>query len=680
MPENLNKTQAKKRIEKLKKVIKHHRYLYHVLDSPEISDAALDSLKYELKELEDEYPDLVTSDSPTQRVGGEALDKFEKAEHSKPMLSIEDIFDREELDSWESYIKKLAEQDFSYFCEVKVDGLALALRYEEGVLSKAITRGNGRIGEDVTSNAKTIESIPLGLKFHEDIKDSSLQKNIENIINSGIFEIRGEVYIAKEDFEQFNSEKEKKGEDTYANPRNLAAGSVRQLDPKLAASRPLNFIAYDIVTDIDTELHSIEHDIMHALGFKTDPTAKKCKNTDQVYKYWQNISDKRDKLPYQIDGVVISVDQNKIFDNLGVAGKSPRGIRAFKFAAKQATTVVEDIRVHVGRTGAVTPLAVLRPVQIGGVTVSRATLHNFEEVERLDVRVGDTIILERAGDVIPKVVEVVGDLRPNNAKKIKPPKKCPKCNTLLEKKEGEAILYCPNPECESRKEEHLYYFVSRPAFDIEGLGPKIIDKLLEEELITGPEDIFTLKKGDLVPLERFAERSAQNIIDSIENSKEIPFARFIAALNIRHVGGETAIDLARHFKNIKNLQNSSLEELKSIDGIGEKVAKSIYDWFGQKENKEFIEKLLKAGVKIVPPEGVGNKLDGLTFVFTGSLNNFTREEAENKVRALGGNPSGSISKNTDYLVAGEGGGSKYNKAKKLGVKIVNEQEFLKLVK
>ncbi|MDX1608417.1 MAG: NAD-dependent DNA ligase LigA [Candidatus Spechtbacterales bacterium] len=676
----MSKTEAKKRIKKLKEVIKHHRYLYHVLDKPEISDEAHDSLKHELKQLEDKYPDLKTPDSPTQRVGGEALDKFEKAEHTRPMLSIEDIFNRDELESWENYIKKLTDESLSYFCEVKVDGLALALRYKGGVLEKAITRGNGRVGEDVTSNAKTIESIPLELNFHRDIEDNSIQKNIEKAIKDDIFEIRGEVYIAKEDFEKFNKQKEKEGKDTYANPRNLAAGSVRQLNPKLAASRPLNFIAYDIVTDIGTKLHSTEHEIMPALGFKTDPTAKKCKNIDEVFEYWQNIHKKREKIPYQIDGVVISVNDNDIFENLGVAGKSPRGIRAFKFAPKQATTVIEDIKIHVGRTGAITPLAVLRPVQIGGVTVSRATLHNFEEVERLDVRIGDTIILERAGDVIPKVVEVMEDLRPKDTKKVKPPKKCPKCGTSLEKKEGETILYCPNSDCESRKQEYLNYFVSRSAFDIEGLGPKIIEQLLEEELIADPADIFELKKGDLLPLERFAETSAQNIIDSIGQSREVPLSRFITALNIRHVGGETAIDLARHFGSIDKIEKADIEQLKNIEGIGEKVAEAIYKWFSKKENRKFIEKLLDAGVKIIPPKEVGDKLEGLTFVFTGSMNEYSREEAENKVRSLGGEPSSSVSQNTDYVVAGENPGSKQERAKELGVKIINEEEFLDLIK
>ncbi len=675
----MNKQEAKKRIEKLKKTINYHRYLYHVKDTQDISDAALDSLKHELKELEDKFPDLKKPDSPTQRIGGEALDKFEKVEHSSPMLSIEDVFGREELVSWKDYITKLVGNSLSYFCEVKVDGLALALRYSNGVLTQAATRGDGRVGEDVTENAKTIESIPLRLELHEPLSSSAIQKNVARIIKNGTLEVRGEVYIGKNEFEDFNKERARKGEETYANPRNLAAGSVRQLDPGLTASRPLAFLAYDIITDVGEEKHSEEHEILPKLGFPTDPTACKCEDVDCVYNYWKEIVEKRTSIPYQIDGVVITVNDNNTFKELGVAGKSPRGIRAFKFAPKQATTVVKDIKTHVGRTGAVTPIAVLKSVQIGGVTVSRASLHNFDEIERLDVRIGDTVIVERAGDVIPKVVRVIKDLRPKNARKFKPPEKCPRCEAKLVKKEGEAIWYCPDPNCPSRKHEYLNYFVSGSAFDIDGLGPKIMKQLMDADLVSDPVDIFTLEKGDIESLPGFQEKSAQNIVNSIESSKAIPLWRFLVALNIKYVGGETAIDLAQKFGSIKELEKASLEDIRAIDGIGEVVAESIHEWFSKKENRNFIESLKKAGVKIIPPKKQGTKLEGMTFVFTGSFESMARSEAEKKVRELGGDPASSVSGETDYLVVGENPGSKNEDAQKLDVKIIDEEEFLKII-
>lgn len=673
------KQEAKKRIQKLKETINHHRYLYHVLDKPEISDEALDSLKHELKELEDKFPEFRTPDSPTQRVGGEALDKFEKVRHSTPMLSIEDVFNAEEIYAWEAYLNRLTDKKANYFCEVKIDGLALSLVYRNGVLERAATRGNGLVGENVTENARTIETIPLRLKLFDSLKEKQINKNIKIAINEGVLEIRGEVYMPVKDFEKFNKEREKRGQEKYANPRNLAAGSIRQLDPSLTASRPLFFMAYDIVTDIGAKYHSQEHEALKAIGFRTDPTAKECKNVDDITKYWENIQKKREKISYQIDGVVIAVNDNELFQELGVAGKSPRGTRAFKFAAKQATTVIEDVKVQVGRTGAVTPIAILKPVNIGGVQISRASLHNFEEIDRLDARIGDTVVVERAGDVIPKVVEVVQGMRKKGSKKIKPPVRCPECGQGLVKKEGEAILRCINPNCESRKREHLYHFVSRAGFDIDGLGPKIINKLLDEELISDAVDIFTLEKGDLVLLEGFQEKSAQNVIDAVDAAKKIPLSRLINALNIRHVGMETSVDLAEKFGSIKKLEKAPLEEFYSIEGIGSVVAEELHEWFSKEENLDFVHRLINTGVEVEQPKRSGTKLKGKTFVFTGSLKNMTREEGEQKVRELGGDPSGSVSRNTDYVVAGDNPGSKYDKAKKLGIKILTEKEFQDLV-
>ena len=497
-----------------------------------------------------------------------------------------------------------------------------------------------------------------------------------------MIEIRGEVYISKKDFEKLNKERKKTNEEPYANPRNLAAGSMRQLDSKITSSRPVSFLAYDIVTSksLQFKTHSSEHAILNALGFKTDTTAKKCETSKDILNYWNTIEEKRKSIEYQIDGVVISINENNIFDNLGVAGKSPRAIRAFKFSPKQTTTIVEDVKIHVGKTGAITPVAVLKPVNIGGVTVSRASLHNFDEIERLDVRIGDTVIIERAGDVIPKVIEVLKNMRSGNTKKIKPPKYCSQCKTRLIKKRDEVIWKCQNSKCESRKQEHVIFFVSRGAFDIDGFGPKVVKQLWSNSLISDPADIFTLEVGDLEQLDRFAEKSAQNLISAIENSKKIDLYRFIIALNIFHIGEETAIDLAQKFGNFNAIQKATEEDFKKIYGIGEVTAKELADWFSKKENLEFIQRLFAAGVRILSPKKQGKKLNGQIFVFTGSMKKFSRDDAEFIVRDLGGSSSGVVSKNTDYVVAGSNPGSKFEKARKLGIKILGEKEFKELVK
>jgi len=531
----MTRAEAKKRIEKLKKLISHHRYLYHVLDKQEISDEAFDSLKHELYKLEQQFPEFITPDSPTQRVGGKPLEKFEKVEHEVPMLSIEDVFSEKELQDWEDYLKRLAPSaKFEYFCEYKIDGFAITLIYKNGIFTTGATRGDGKTGENVTQNLKTIESLPLKLR---DCK--WLSPTVKRV------EIRGEVYMEKDDFEKFNKTLKKKGQKPYANPRNLAAGSIRQLDPELAAARPLKFLAYDIVTDLGQKKHSEEHQILPALGFKTDP-GRICQNTAEVVDFWRQAAKKRETLPYLVDGVVINVNDISLFQKLGVVGKSPRGTRAFKFSPKQATTKVLDIKLQVGRTGAVTPVAHLEPVQVGGVTITRATLHNEDEIKRLGVKIGDTVIVERAGDVIPAVAKVLTELRTGKEKEFHFLKTCPVCSAKLIRPEGEAIWRCPNPKCPARRRENLYFFASKKAFDIEGLGPKIIDQLVDENLISEAADIFELKEGDLIPLERFGVRSAQNLVAAIQKSKEIPLARFIYSLGIRHVGEETAIDLANY--------------------------------------------------------------------------------------------------------------------------------------
>lgn len=666
----MRKEEAEKRSEKLREMINRHRRLYHVEDRQELSDEAFDSLKHELYKLEQQFPELITPDSPTQRVGGEPLEKFRKVEHGKPMLSLEDIFTEEEIRDWEDYLKKLSGIDrLEYFAELKIDGFAVTLIYEKGLFVTGATRGDGRVGEDVTQNLRTIESIPLRLET------GSLKKGV---IIPEKFEVRGEVYMGKADFQRLNRQLEKEGKTAYSNPRNLAAGSIRQLDPKLAAFRPLRFLAYDIITGLGQEKHSQEHEILPLLGFKTDP-GRICKDLPEVIAFWREVVSKRERLPYHIDGIVVNVNDNVLFEKMGVAGKSPRGARAFKFSPRQATTRILDIKLQVGRTGAVTPVAILDPVQVEGVTITRATLHNEGEIRRLGVKIGDTVVVERAGDVIPDVAKVLPELRSGKEKDFRFPGTCPVCGTKIMKPKEEAVWRCPNLNCAARKRENFYYFTSKKAFDIEGLGPKIIDRLMDENLISRPSDIFTLEEGDLVPLERFAEKSAKNLISAIQKSKKVPLAKFILSLGIRHVGEETAMDLANSFGSIDKLRRVRKEELENIHDVGPKMTGSIYDWFNSEQNQKFIDDLLRVGVTILSPGKINRKLTGVTFVLTGSLKTMSRDRAKEKVRSLGGNVSESVSRVTDYLVAGEEPGSKLKQAEKLGVRIINEDEFTKII-
>jgi len=677
----MTKKEAKKRIEKLKKLINYHRYLYHVLNRQEISDDALDSLKHELYKLEQKYPEFITPDSPTQRVAGQPLEGFRKVTHRVPMLSIEDIFSEEELKDWVDYIKRLEPSiRLEYFAELKIDGFAITLIYKKGIFTCGATRGNGKVGEDVTQNLKTIESIPLKLELHQDLKGElkKFEKRLRKIISEGTFEVRGEVYMSKEAFERLNKELKKKGERTYSNPRNLAAGSIRQLDPKLAASRLLDFLAYDIITDFGQKTHSQEHEILPILGFKTDK-GRVCKTLDEVIEFWREVTKKRDSYSFLIDGVVVNINDNHLFEKLGVAGKSPRGVRAFKFPPKQATTKILDIKVQIGRTGAATPVAILQPVEVEGVTISRATLHNEDEIKRLGVKIGDTVIVGRAGDVIPDVIKVLPELRTGKEKAFKMPEKCPVCGTKLIKPAGETLWRCPNPNCFARQRRYFYHFVSKGAFDIEGLGPKIIDQLMSAGLVSSPVDLFKLKEGDIQPLERFAEKSAQNLISAIQSKREIPLSRFIYALGIRNVGEQTAIDLAEHFGSIEKLKKASLSELEKIRDIGPVVAQSIYKYFRESKNLEFLKELLKYVRIIEKKKKKKTKISGKTFIFTGSLENLTREEAKNKVRELGGKVVSSVSKKIDFVVVGKNPGSKFQKAKKLGLKIITETQFLNLL-
>jgi len=689
----MEREEAKKRIEKLKKEINHHRYLYHVLDRQEISDAALDSLKKELFDLEQQYPEFITPDSPTQRVGGEPLEKFEKYRHSVPMLSFNDAFSEDDMKDWEERILKLLPKDskLNYYCELKIDGLAIEMVYENEILSVGSTRGNGKIGENITQNLKTVEAIPLKLREKEEVILELKKENLGEIAKNlekkwpENFVVRGEVFIGKKEFEKVNKERKKKGESIFANPRNMAAGSVRQLDPKITALRKLDSYAYELIGDLGQKTHEEKHKILKALGFKTNPHNKFCKNLFEVFEFHKIWRKKRETLSYEIDGLVVITNQNDLFEKLGVVGKAPRGAIAYKFPLRESTTLVEDIRVQVGRTGAITPVAYLKPVEVGGVTISRATLHNIDEIKRLGVKIGDTVIVGRAGDVIPDILKVLPHLRSGNEKEFKMPKTCPVCKTKLYKKPEEVIWYCPNKKCKARKRENFYHFVSESAFDIVGLGPKIIDRFLDEGLIQDPADLFTLKEGDIKPLERFAEKSAENLVKAIQSKKEIPLDRFLFAMGIRHVGEETAISLAEYFGSLGNIKKANLEKLQEVPDIGPEVSSSIYHWFLDKDNLKFLEKLKKVGVKIKGPalakaSAGRQKLKEKVFVLTGELLSISRNEAKEKIRELGGDISESVSKNTDFVVLGKNPGSKYERAKRLSIKIINEDEFLKMLK
>lgn len=668
----MTKTTAKQRIEKLKKLINRYSYRYHVLDDPEVDDAAWDSLKRELSQLERQYPEFVAPDSPTQRVSGKALDKFEKVTHRVRMLSLQDAFSSRELQDWETRIKKLVvNRKPDYFAELKVDGFAVSLIYRNGLFVRGSTRGDGRVGENVTQNLKTIPAIPLRLRLPNKAK-------VKRAVKEGEIEIRGEVYMTKQAFAKVNKEREKKGLSLYANPRNTAAGSIRQLDPKVAASRQLNFLAYELVTDLGQRTHQEKHQIVRALGFRTG-AERYCVKLTNVLKFWKEIDKKRNKLPYQIDGIVVLVNNNRLFEKMGVVGKAPRGAIALKFPAEEVTTQVEDIVIQVGRTGALTPVAHLKPVHIGGTLVTRATLHNEDEIKRLNVRIGDTVVVQRAGDVIPDVVKVLKELRTGREKRFKMPRRCPVCGSRAVRPKGEAVHRCSSKRCGAQRRKLLTHFVSRTAFDIEGLGPKILDQLMDEGLVSSAVDLFSLTRGDLLPLERFAEKSAENLVKAIAAKKRIPLARFIYALGIRHVGEETAIALAHHFGSLAKLSRAGQEELRQVKDIGGVVAESVYQWFNDKGNQKFVRALLKSGLKIIKPRMVKRKLAGLTFVLTGELKRFTRDEAKAKIRELGGDISGSVSKQTDFVVVGKEPGSKYQRAKKLKIKLLNEQEFLKMI-
>lgn len=666
----MEKAKAQKRALELKEVINEYRYRYHVLDDPTVTDEVYDSLTKELRKIEQEYPDLITADSPTQRVGGKALSKFKSIPHQKPMLSLNDIFDQSELEAWEKRMHKLTgKTTLEYYVELKLDGLAMALQYEKGVFVRAITRGDGKVGEDVTHTVRTIQTVPLRLR-----KSPKVPKEVYDF-----FEIRGEVILPRKEFEKINKQRAKEGLPLFANPRNAGAGTIRQLDPAVAAKRNLQFIAYAIEMDLPgLTNHYDEHKMARELGFKLEPNDETKHSLVEIESFIKKWEIKRQKLSYQTDGLVITINNNAEFEKLGVAGKAPRGAVAYKYPAETATTMLQDIRVSIGRTGAVTPYAVLKPVNVAGSTIRRATLHNEDEIRRKDLRIGDTVVVQKAGDVIPEVVEPIKKLRSGKEKIWKMPSSVGGVEVVRPK--GEAVARLANLHTAEVRWQELIHFVSKSAFDIDGLGEKILAQLMDEGLIENPVDIFRLKKDDLVGLERFAETSAQNLIDSINQHRKVGLGRFIYALGIRHVGAKTANDIAEHFNTLDKFKSAGIDELRGIEGIGEVVAESLQLWLAKKSNLKLIADLVKSGVDV---EGVKarakGKLTGTTWVFTGTLPTYSRDEAARMVEKLGGDVTGSVSKNTSYVVAGADPGSKYTKAQSLGVKVINEAEFKKLL-
>lgn len=697
----MDKLQAENRIKKLRDEINHHRYLYHVLDKLEISDAALDSLKNELFKLEQEYPELITSDSPTQRIGGMPVEKFQKVTHDTPMMSLFDAFSEQDMRDWEGRMQKIKNLDYNYFCELKLDGLAMSLRYENGFFVQGATRGDGKVGEDVTLNLKTIESIPLQLRLPTEaelkkiglINDTPLIKGargIREIIQNGRLVIRGEAVMTKKVFAELNRRYEREGRALLANPRNGAAGSIRQLDPRLSAERKLEFFVYGVETDLNFATQEQKIQFANLLGFKALEYNRYCPDMEAVFQFHSHWEQNRDRLPMEVDGVVVKVNDLALWETLGVVGKGPRYAMAYKFAAEQVTTKVNDVTWQVGRTGVLTPVAHLDAVRVGGVTVTHATLHNMDEIERLDLKIGDTIILERAGDVIPKVVQVLPKLRNGDEQIIKVPKHCPVCESLVTKVEGEVAYRCINKKCYATTLRNLIHWASKGALDIEGLGQKVVEQLMKEGLISSIADFYILKKEDLLSLERFAEKSADNLIRSIQEKKHINLAKFIYGLGIRHVGEETALMLSKELKlksdQISDLalifQDLEIADFEEMADVGPVVSASIFEWFHDNHNMRILAELEERGVSLERPKKIktATQIEGKTFVLTGSLSGLTRDEAKAKIRELGGDISSSVSKKTDYVVAGEEAGSKLEKARVLGVRILSEEEFLELIK
>jgi DNA ligase (NAD+) len=657
----VNKSEAKKAIEKLRDEINYHNYKYYIENSPVISDYEYDMLLKKLESLETQFPDLITPDSPTQRVGDTPLQGFISVEHSVPMLSLENAYSYQELHEFDERVKKnvgLVE----YICEPKIDGVSIALVYENGVFVRGVTRGDGVKGDDVTTNLKTIHSIPLRLR--------GSMKNVE---------ARGEVYFPISAFKKFNKEQEKKGEQVFANPRNAAAGSLRQLDPRIVASRPLDIFLYYLIQS-DKEIQTQEHalQVLSESGLRVNPLIKKVNGIEDAIHYCAELEKKRDSLDYEIDGAVLKVNSFALQKKLGSTIKHPRWAIAYKFTAKQATTRLNDIVIQVGRTGTLTPVAILEPVQVGGVMVSRATLHNFDELKRKDIRIGDMVLVERSGDVIPQVVKSIAEKRTGNEKVRAIPRKCPVCGAEVVRTIDEVAVRCPNKKCPARLRWRIEYFASRDAMDIDHLGGQTVEKLIEKGLVDTIADLYRLSKEDLMKLEGFKDKSAQNLLASIEKSKSQGLARLIYGLGIRHVGKFAAQLLASHYRSIDELADASAEELMQIHGLGQKTAEAIATFFATEENRTLINTLKDIGIRTKEVKREG-KLQGKQFVFTGGLQTLTRPHASDLVMKNGGLVASSVGKDVDYVVVGADPGSKFEKAKKLGIKILSEDEFKKLV-
>lgn len=666
---NNEKSAAKARIEKLKTLINDYRYHYHVLDESIMSEAAADSLKHELSQLEEQYPEFITPDSPTQRVAGKPLDKFQKVTHASRMISLADVFSESEIRDWAARNYKLVDQgtEFTFFTDIKMDGLAMSLHYENGIFKQAVTRGDGLVGEDVTMNVKTIQNIPLKL-------------NLDNPPEH--LEVRGEVIIFKQDFEKLNQMQAKLGEKPFANPRNLAAGTIRQLDPRIAASRPLRFMAYDLVTP-DLPTHQEAYEFLRQIGFQTSGQDHVYTHLNEVFAEIQHLGQVRGDFLFNTDGMVIKINDRKIYSELGIVGKTPRAAVAFKYPAEESTSKVRDIVISIGRTGAATPVAILDPVEIAGSTVRHATLHNSDEIEKLDIRIGDTVIVYKAGDIIPKIKEVLFTLRPEGTEPFDYERALKNQYPELEfeRPEGEVVYRVKGQDSDFILRRNLEYFASKQALNIEGLGEKNVNLLVDAGLLKSLVDLYRLQKTDLIKLERFGELSATKLLNAIEGTKQAPLAKFITALGIRHVGAQTAVALADAFQSLEALRDATEEELLKIPDIGLTVSESILAYFADEDNLKQLDDFASLGVHPIYVNHDNAPLKGQSFVVTGTLTDLGREEAEDLLREKGATVTSSVTKNTTALIAGaKPGASKVTKAEKLGIKIISEAEFRELIK
>jgi DNA ligase (NAD+) len=661
-------------LESLRDSIRHHEYRYYVLDDPEIPDADFDQLMNELKRLEAAHPELVTPDSPTQRVGGKPREGFVKVSHSVPMLSLDNAYNEEELRNWERRVHELSgHKDIEYVCELKLDGMSLALRYQDGKLVRGITRGDGSIGEDVTANVRTVRSVPLSISA-EKLKKAGIPAD---------FEVRGEMLMPIVSFKKMNDDREKRGLSLFANPRNATAGTVRQLEPSITAQRRLDYFTYMLIANGRT-IFNQHWQTLNALdnaGFKVNPRRALATNFEEILEFIKQWEEKRESLPYEIDGVVIKVNSTALQNELGFTGKAPRWAIAYKYAARSGITQIENIHVQVGRTGKLTPVAELKPVPIGGTTVSRATLHNMDEIERLGVKIGDWVEVERGGDVIPKVTRVIDDDKhPRGHKSFHMPEHCPVCGGNVVRVQGEADHRCVNQKCPAKLRETILHFASRGIMNIDGMGDALVNQLTQRGIVKDIADIYKLTKADLLKLERMGDKSAENILREIANSKKLPLERVIYGLGIRFVGERTAQFLAEHFGSLDAIEGASEEELQKVEEVGTRIAKSIIEFFAEPKNRELVEELRTAGLQFKGKKKErGTKLAGKTFALTGTLANYTRDQAKKMIEDAGGKVAGSVSKKTDYVVAGSDAGSKLDKARELGVTVLDEHGMRELV-